>query len=42
MSANQEAVVRNINTGYTFNFTLILYFKHNGMPSTKIKYKSLD
>jgi len=42
VSANHEAVIRNIKTEYTFNFILILYFNHNGMSCTKIKYQSLD
>jgi hypothetical protein len=27
---------------YIFNFTLMLYFKHNGMSSTKIQFRSFS
>jgi len=27
---------------YIFNFTLILYFKHNGMSCTKIQFRSFS
>ena len=33
---------RNCQTEYIFNFILILYFKHNGMPRTKTVELKLD